>query len=70
MPYQRKGRCVYKKDTIKKVGCSKAASKAKKYIKALHANVESGEDFNTLVESILKHLQPEITTKYNIWLLN
>ena len=65
MPYQRKGRCVYKKDTGKKVGCSKTASKAKKYMKALHANVEDGEDFNTLVESILNHLQSAITTKYN-----
>jgi hypothetical protein len=37
MPYTRKGKCVYKK-TGKKVGCSKTASKAKEYLKALHAN--------------------------------
>lgn len=65
MPYQRKGRCVYKKDTGKKVGCSKTASKAKKYLKALHANVEDTEDFDTLVESILSYLQSEVKPKYN-----
>jgi hypothetical protein len=53
MPYIRKGKCVYKKDTGKKVGCSKSAGKAKKYIKALHANVEEEETFDALVESLL-----------------
>jgi len=53
MSYIRKGKCVYKKDTGKKVGCSKSAGKAKKYIKALHANVEEEETFDALVESLL-----------------
>ena len=53
MPYIRKGKCVYKKDTDKTVGCSKSASKAKKYIKALYANVEDEETFDALVESLL-----------------
>jgi len=41
MPYKRVGKCVVKKDTGKKVGCSKSVKKAKKYIKALHANVKT-----------------------------
>lgn len=53
MPYKRKGKCVYKKDTGKKVGCSKNVSKAKKYIRALHANVSDEETFDSLVESLL-----------------
>ena len=36
MPYERKGKCVYKKSTNKKVGCSDTVAKAKKYIQALY----------------------------------
>jgi hypothetical protein len=36
MPYERKAKCVYRKDTGKKVGCSKSASRAKKYLKKLY----------------------------------
>jgi hypothetical protein len=39
MPYIRKGKCVYRKDTGKKVGCSSSIEKAKDYLKALHVNV-------------------------------
>ena len=53
MPYTRKGKCVYKKDTGKKVGCSKSTEKAKKYIKALHANVENEETFNEAAVRLL-----------------
>jgi hypothetical protein len=53
MPYRRKGKCVYKKDTDKKVGCSKSTEKAKKYIKALHANVENEETFNEAAARLL-----------------
>lgn len=53
MPYTRKDKCVYKKDTGKKVGCSKSVGKVKKYIKALHANVDDEETFDSLVESLL-----------------
>lgn len=38
MPYYSKGKCIYKKDTNKKVGCTKGS--VKKYMKALHANVK------------------------------
>lgn len=40
MPYTRKGNCVYK-ETGKKMGCSKDAAAAEKYMKALYA-AESG----------------------------
>lgn len=38
MPYKIKGKCIYKKNTDKKVGCTKGS--VKKYMKALHANVK------------------------------
>lgn len=38
MPYATKGQCVYKKDTGKKVGCTKGP--VQKYLAALHANVD------------------------------
>jgi hypothetical protein len=37
MPYKVKGKCIYKKDTGKKVGCTKGP--VSKYLAALHANV-------------------------------
>ena len=41
MPYVAKGKCVYKRDTGKKVGCTKGS--VKKYLAALHANVNESE---------------------------
>lgn len=38
MPYERKGKCVYNKETGKKKGCSSSAAKAKEYMKALYAS--------------------------------
>jgi hypothetical protein len=35
MPYKAKGKCVYKKEGGKKVGCTKGS--VKKYMAALHA---------------------------------
>ena len=43
MPYKVKGKCVYKKDTGKKVGCTNGS--VDKYLAALHANVDEA---NTL----------------------
>jgi hypothetical protein len=43
MPYEARGKCVYKKDGGAKVGCTKGS--VKKYLAALHANAdESVED--------------------------
>lgn len=50
MPYVTKGQCVYKKNTGKKVGCTKGP--VKKYLAALHANVE--ESLNDRVTESLK----------------
>jgi hypothetical protein len=38
MPYTARGKCVYRKDTGKKIGCTKGS--VKKYLAALHANVK------------------------------
>lgn len=54
MPYIRKGKCVYKKDTGKKVGCSKSISRAKKYLKALHINVNEEFQFDKEVNRALR----------------
>jgi hypothetical protein len=37
MPYERKGKCVYKKGASKPVGCSKTVEKAKAYLKRLYS---------------------------------
>jgi hypothetical protein len=60
MPYIRKGKCVYRKDTGIKVGCSNTVEKAKKYIKVLYANVEDDEKitFNEMVARLLEKYKP------------
>lgn len=53
MPYKVKGKCVYKKDTGKKVGCTDGS--VKKYLAALHANVdESNKEEHTESKHIMK----------------
>jgi ATP-dependent RNA circularization protein (DNA/RNA ligase family) len=41
MPYMVKGKCIYKKDTGKKVGCTKKS--VQKYLSALHANIKENK---------------------------
>jgi len=48
MPYKVKGKCVYKKDTGAKVGCTKGS--VDKYLAALHANAK--ESVNPLKENL------------------
>jgi hypothetical protein len=56
MPYERKGKCVYKKPTNgEKVGCSDTVTKAKKYIQALYTS--------ELNESLPNTISPEEQTK-------
>ena len=38
MPYERKGKCVYKKGTNEKVGCSDSIEKVKEHLKALYTH--------------------------------
>ena len=42
MPYKTKGKCIYKKDTGKKVGCTTGS--VEKYMSALHANIKESFD--------------------------
>ena len=51
VPYKVKGKCVYKKDTGEKVGCTRGS--VKKYLAALHANVDETNE-EDLIES--KHI--------------
>ena len=58
MPYTRKGNCVYK-ETGKKMGCSKDASAAEKYMSALYAS-EKGQLKEGYGEDTIDPNQPEI----------
>lgn len=55
MPYIRKGKCVFRKDTGKKVGCSKTVAKSKAHLKALYQATadEDEETFDNTVSAIL-----------------
>ena len=52
MPYKIKGNCIYKKDTGKKVGCTKGS--VKRYLAALHANVTNEQKIQ--IKSKLKEV--------------
>ena len=75
MPYERKGKCVYKKPSGKKVGCSDTVAKAKKYIQALYAselneslpNTISPEEQAKIKEFMAEQLFARITT---MWFVN
>jgi DNA-binding ferritin-like protein len=58
MPYTRKGNCVYK-ETGKKMGCSKDAKTAEKYMSALYA-AESGNLKEGFEPETIDPNQPEI----------
>ena len=47
MPFERKGKCVFRKDTGKKKGCSKSVEGAKKYMKALYVHSEDIDKYAT-----------------------
>ena len=54
MPYERKGKCIYNKETGEKKGCSTSVGKAKKYMRALYA-AEKGnikEESDKLTQAI------------------
>ena len=64
MPYTRKGNCVYK-ETGKKMGCSKDAAAAEKYMKALYAaedgNLKEGFEPETIDPN-----QPELAVSIEL----
>jgi hypothetical protein len=47
MPYFTKGKCVYKKSTGKKVGCTEGS--VKKYLSALHANINESMEYKDVI---------------------
>ena len=64
MPYKVKGRCIYKKDTGAKVGCTKGS--VDKYLAALHANADINEA-NTLKGGKADNLTPkDIADKFEV----
>lgn len=64
MPYKRKGNCVYK-DTGKKMGCSKSADAAEKYMKALYA-AESGNIKEGFTPDTISPDEPELAVTVDI----
>jgi len=64
MPYERKGKCVYNKETGKKKGCSSSATKAKKYMKALYAS-ELQERVQKTVKKIINEQKEKSSVDKN-----
>ena len=54
MPYKTKGKCVYKKDSGKKVGCTDGP--IEDYLAALHANANEGISRERLREIVREEL--------------
>jgi hypothetical protein len=64
MPYKVKGDCVYKRNSGKKVGCTKGD--VNKYLAALHANVDESTE-NKLVGGKSDKLTPaDIAKKFDV----
>ena len=55
MPYERKGKCIYNKETGKKKGCSSSIGKAKAYMRALYASEKGNmtEEASKATQAIL-----------------
>lgn len=55
MPYERKGKCVYNKETGEKKGCSSSIGKAKAYMRALYASEKGNvsEETSKTTQAIL-----------------
>ena len=64
MPYVVRGRCVYKKDTGKKVGCTKGS--VKKYLAALHANANESKEYNEELLETLEDIIQETLINLNL----
>jgi len=56
MPYSIRGKCIYKKDTGKKVGCTKG--NVQRYLRALYANVPDAKKnkIRTKLKEVLKKI--------------
>ena len=65
MPYKSKGKCVYKKNTGKKVGCTKG--KVKDYLAALAINVKTENMENKLKGGKADKMSPkDIADKFDV----
>ena len=64
MPYRVKGKCVYKKDTGKKVGCTEGS--VKKYLAALHANANESKEHNEELLETPEDIIQEALTNLNL----
>ena len=64
MPYKVKGKCVYKKDTGKKVGCTKGS--VKKYLAALHANADESKKYDEELLETLEDIIQETLINLNL----
>ena len=55
MPYERKGKCIYNKETGEKKGCSSSIGKAKAYMRALYASEKDNmtEEASKATQAIL-----------------
>ena len=63
MPYRIQGKCIYNKDTGKKLGCTKGS--VKRYLAALYANVPDAKknEIRTKLKEILRReLKPILET--------
>jgi predicted component of type VI protein secretion system len=63
VPYRVEGKCVYKKDTGKKVGCTKGS--VKKYLAALHANANESLDHELTREDLEEIIKEELQKLLN-----
>lgn len=68
MPYKAKGKCIYKKTTGQKVGCTKGS--VKKYMAALHANVKESKkpSFQRFFDSVGGEIWTRGSPGGNIWI--
>jgi hypothetical protein len=64
MPYYKKGKCVYKKNTNKKVGCTEGS--VDDYMKALHANVNESLEAPLDFKSVLPSKKYDYLVTYNL----
>jgi len=69
MPWERRGKCVYRSDTGEKEGCSDTEEKAKKYLKALYANEPKQEHKMTISNQRIKEIIMEEVGEYFVKLL-
>ena len=64
MPYKVKGKCVYKEDSGKKVGCTKGS--VKKYLAALHMHADESKKYDEELLETLEDIIQETLINLNL----